>query len=71
MDEGGLMSKSAIARFVQAGGRLVRLEEEWFKECDLIRRLKEKKADLEKKIEELTDLLNFLRKTYYDAKKGI
>ncbi|MDQ4073155.1 MAG: hypothetical protein M3162_02495 [Thermoproteota archaeon] len=69
MDEAGLLSKSAIARFVQAGGRLTGLEEEWLKECDLIRKLKEKKVELENKIEELDDLLAFLRKTYSEAKK--
>jgi hypothetical protein len=69
MEEAGLLTRSAIARFDQAGGRLTDLEEEWFKECNLIRKLKEKEEDLEKKIEEMTALLNFLRKRYLKVKK--
>ncbi len=70
MEEAGLLSRSAIARFVQTGGRLVRLEEEWFKESDLIRKLKERKAELEKKIEEMTSLLHYMRTVYARLKKS-
>ncbi len=69
VEEAGLLSKTAMARLVEQGGKLNRLDEECLNVCGQIGRLNAKKAEVEKKIEELDDLLAFLRKTYFEAKK--
>ncbi len=69
MEEEGLLSKPAMARLVEQGGKLNRLDEECLNICGQIGRLNAKNGEMEMKIEEMTSLLAFLRKTYSETKK--
>ncbi len=61
MKEEGILTPSAIARFVQSAGRLARLEEESLKLCEQIERLKDKNTKIEKVIEKSISLLHYLQ----------
>jgi hypothetical protein len=56
-----ILTQPAIARFVQSGVELTRLEEESLKLCDHIGRLNDKKQAIEKELEAATSLLHYLR----------
>ena len=61
MRDEGIVNQPAIARFVQAAGKLARLEEESFEICGQIGRLNDKKAEIKKDIEKASSLLSYLR----------
>jgi DNA transposition AAA+ family ATPase len=57
----GILTQSAIARFVQSAKKLARLEEESLKVYGQIGRLNDKKFELEREVESVTSLLRYLR----------
>lgn len=61
MRKEGIVTQSAIARFVQSAGELVRLEDESLKICDQIGRLRDKRSEIENEIEKASSLLSYLR----------
>ncbi len=56
----GILTQSAIARFVQSAKKLARLEEESLKVYGQIGRLNDK-FELEREVESVTSLLRYLR----------